>query len=100
MPSEIMLAFTTRCPGRTDRTAGPASTTSPANSWPSTVPASKPGVRPWKGKRSAPQIAVARTATIASPGSTIVGSGTSSTPTSPGALQDDGPHAGCSISTR
>src|ERR671937_2497567 len=80
-----MLAFTTRCPGRTCSTPGPTSTTSPANSWPRTVPASKPGVSPWKGKRSAPQIAVARTATIASPGSRTAGSATSSTATSPGA---------------
>src|SRR6478752_6841281 len=80
-----MLVFTTRSPTSTSVTASPLSTTTPANSCPITVPFSKPGVCPCSGKRSAPQIAAALTRTIASVGSSMRASGTSSTRTSPGA---------------
>lgn len=70
-------------PGR-NGTSGPASATVPTNSCPSTVPHSNPGTRPATGSRSAPQMAVAATATIASPGSLMPGSGTSATSTTSG----------------
>ncbi len=100
VPSEIMLVQTTRSPTRTRRTSAPAATTLPANSWPRIVPFSKPGVKPWNGNRSAPQIAVAETShdRIARLEDRRIGHGVDADVA--GCAQDDGPHAGCSISTR
>src|SRR5262249_10238674 len=79
-----MLVLTTRWPGRTAVTPGPAATTTPANSWPMIVPSSKPGVWPRRGQRAAPQIAVARSWTIAAVGSLSARSPASSTLIAPG----------------
>ncbi len=73
---------TTRSPGATAATASPTATTVPTASWPMTVPGSI-GAFPWKKCRSDPQMPACDTRRIASPGSSIAGSGTVATSTTP-----------------
>ena len=62
----------------------PISTTVPTASWPRTVPGFTSGTSPLRMWRSVPQIVDESIRTIASVGSTILGSGTSSQTRSPG----------------
>src|SRR5215468_4420897 len=82
-PHEIEKGATTRSPRLTRVTAGPTSSTMPMNSWPSTTPLGSPGTRPWYWCRSEPQTALVVMRTTTSVGSTIFGSATDSTRTSP-----------------
>ena len=84
VPSEKANGITTRSPGLTVRTSGPTSSTRPIASWPIGRPLSV-GSRSAYGHRSLPQTQALVTRMIASVGSTIEGSGTSSTRTSPAA---------------
>src|ERR1035437_1043785 len=75
VPHGIMNDASTRSPAFTERTAAPASSTTPANSW--------PGMPPWSTCRSLPQIAVVVTRSSTSVGSSMVGRGTSAISTRP-----------------
>src|ERR1035437_4542550 len=83
VPHGIMNDASTRSPAFTERTAAPASSTTPANSWPRMPPGVIPGMRPWSTCRSLPQIAVVVTRSSTSVGSSMVGRGTSAISTRP-----------------
>jgi hypothetical protein len=83
-PHEIEKGASTRSPFCTSRTAGPASSTTPMNSWPITTPGSSPVTRPWYWWRSEPHTALVVMRSTTSVGSMIRGSATDSTRTSPG----------------
>ena len=76
-------ATTTRSPGAKFRTSAPTSSTMPTPSCPRIVPGTMPGTVPRTKCRSVPQIALAVRRTIASVGSWIFGSETSSSRISP-----------------
>src|SRR6478735_843265 len=79
-----MQETSTRSPGSSVVTALPVSTTVPTASWPRIVPGRTSGTSPLRMWRSVPQIVEASILTIASVGSWIVGSGTSSQVRRPG----------------
>src|SRR5215204_2735946 len=81
-PQEMLNGITTRSPGLICFTSEPTSSTMPIGSCPRMSPSSMNGARISYRWRSEPQIAVDVTRTIASVGSLIDGSGTSSTRTS------------------
>jgi hypothetical protein len=83
VPQAIVDGITTRSPGFRLRTYAPTSSTTPTPSWPRIVPGSIPGTVPRTKCRSVPQIALAVSRTTASWGSSMAGSGTSSSPMSP-----------------
>ena len=82
LPQAITNGTTTRSPFCSLVTLGPASTTSPMNSWPRMSPLFIAGIFPRYMCRSEPQIAVAVTFRMTSSGSCRIGSGTVSTLTS------------------
>src|SRR4051812_201990 len=81
-PQQMVNGTTTRSPTLSFLLPEPTSTTSPMNSWPRTSPLCISGIYPSYKCKSEPQMAVEVTLTIASRGSSIRGSGTSSTRTS------------------
>ncbi len=81
-PQEMLNGTTTRSPGLICVTAEPTSCTMPIGSWPRMSPAVMYGPSTSYRCRSEPQIAVEVILTMASVGSWMVGSGTSSTRTS------------------
>ena len=80
-PHEMLNGMTTRSPTASMVTSSPTSTTTPIGSWPSTSPRSMKGPNSSYRCRSEPQIALDVILTIASVGSWMIGSGTSSTET-------------------
>src|SRR3989338_8645006 len=83
-PHETENGASTRSPGLTFRTSGPASSTTPMNSWPITAPGcTSAPPRPWYWCRSDPQTALVVIRSTTSVGWTIFGSATVSTRTSP-----------------
>ena len=78
-PQETLNGITTRSPALMWVTAEPTSSTMPIGSWPMMSPLSMNGVSTSYRCRSEPQIADEVIRTIASVGSWITGSGTSST---------------------
>jgi hypothetical protein len=82
VPSEIANGMTTTSPRLTVRTSAPISSTTPVASWPMLWPVSLGAIELY-GHRSLPQMQARTTRMIASVGSSIVGSGTSSMRTSP-----------------
>src|ERR1700733_3206101 len=85
VPQAMLNGTETRSPGLIQLTPGPVSSTMPVFSWPSTLPCSTL-VRPSYMCRSDPQMLVVVIRTIASPGASILGCGTSSTATLNGPL--------------
>jgi hypothetical protein len=81
-PQEMLKGTTTRSPGLMCSTSEPTSSTIPIGSWPRMSPGFMNGPMTSYRCRSEPQIAVEVMRTIASVGSWIEGSGTSSTRTS------------------
>ena len=100
MPSEIMLAFTTRCPGRTARTAGPdlddlagelvAEHGAGLEARRQAVEGEEVGAADRRRPHRDDRVAGLEDRRLGH----LVDADVA------GALQDDGPHAGCSISTR
>ncbi len=81
-PPQLMLkGITTRSPGEMWLTSLPTSSTTPIGSWPTMSPSDMKGVRTSYRCRSEPQMPVDVTRMMASVGSSIFGSGTSSTDT-------------------
>ena len=83
VPQAIVEGMTTRSPGTKLRTCSPISSTTPTPSCPRIRPSFVPGMVPRTKWRSVPQIALAVSRTIASVGSWILGSATSSSLMSP-----------------
>src|ERR1700745_2005085 len=79
-----MQETSTRSPTSSVVTAEPTSTTVPTASWPRIVPGVTSGTSPFRMCRAVPQIVETSMWTIASVGSRISGSGTSSQARSPG----------------
>src|SRR5690348_10631174 len=79
-----MQEISTRSPACSVVTALPVSITVPTASWPRIVPGFTSGTSPLRMCRSVPQIVATSMRTIASVGSTMTGSGTSSQARSPG----------------
>ena len=98
VPQAMLNGTDTRSPTLIRLTAAPTSSTMPMFSWPRTLPSST-AVRPSYMCRSEPQMLVVVIRTIASVGSSIVGSGTSSTATLARTLVDDGLHFSSSLVT-
>src|SRR3954468_2444472 len=84
VPSEWANGMITRSPRLTVETSAPTSSPTPMASWPIDWPLSD-GAMSAYGQRSEPQMQALVTRTMASVGSTMAGSGTSSTRTSPAA---------------
>ncbi len=82
-PQPIVDGMTTRSPLRRLRTPLPTSSTTPTPSWPKIVPGTMPANVPRTMCRSVPQIALDVSRTIASVGSSSLGSGTVSSRMSP-----------------
>ena len=80
---EILGALSAALEAATDASAVVLTGSGPMNSWPSTTPLGSPGTRPWYWCRSDPQTALVVMRTTTSVGSTIFGSATDSTRTSP-----------------
>ena len=80
----LMQEMMTRSPTLTFVQPGPTSVTMPTPSWPRMRPSSTVGTSPLRMCRSVPQMVVASTLTIASVGSWMAGSGTSSQDLLPG----------------